>query len=88
MGNSIDTAILDGLLEPLSRCLDAESARRIAEFHIAPEVQARVNVLAEQANDGVLTDEEKTEYEAFINAADFISVLKLKAQRQLAASKS
>ena len=88
MGNSIDTAVLDGLLDPLSRCLDAESARRITEFHIAPEVQARVDVLAEQANDGALTEEEKTEYEAFINAADFISVLKLKAKRQLTASAS
>ena len=88
MSNSIDTAVLDGLLDPLSRCLDAESARRITEFHIAPEIQARVNALAEQANDGVLTDEERAEYEAFINAADSVSVLKLKAQRQLRASGS
>jgi hypothetical protein len=88
MGNTIDAAVLDGLLDPLSRCLDAESARRITEFHIAPEIQARVNVLAEQANDGALSDEEKTEYEALINAADFISVLKLKAQRQLTTSGS
>jgi len=38
MGNpAIDTA-LDGLLDPLSRCLDAESARRVTEFRVDPAV--------------------------------------------------
>lgn len=77
------SADLDALFEPFSRCLDAESARRIAEFRIDPGVQARVDVLAAKANQGELTHDERAEYEAFINAADFISVLKLKARRQL-----
>jgi len=42
------------LLNPLSQCLDVESARRIAEFRISPAVQARVDELAERANEGVL----------------------------------
>jgi hypothetical protein len=74
---------LDGLLEPLSRCLDAESARRILEFRVDPAVQARLDILGEQANEGTLTEEERAEYEAAINAADLISILKLKAGRQL-----
>ena len=74
---------LDGLFEPLSRCLDTESAQRLAEFRVDPAVQARVDVLAERANDGVLSDDERAEYEALISAADFISILRLKAQRQL-----
>ena len=54
---------LDGLLEPLSRCLDAESARRIVDFQVDPPVQERIDILAEGANgpttsaaDDVLTD--------------------------------
>lgn len=74
---------LDALLEPFSRCLDDESAQRVTEFRVDPAVQARLDVLAERANDGALSDDERTEYEAFINAADFISILKLKAGRQL-----
>lgn len=77
---------LDNLFDPLSRCLDAESARRVAEFEVDPAVQARVDALAEGANEGMLTADEQAEYEAFINAADFISILKLKARRQLRAS--
>ena len=75
---------LDGLLEPLSLCLDAESARRLAAFRIDPQVLARIEVLGERANEGHLTADERSEYEALINAADFISILRLKAQRHLA----
>ena len=74
---------LDGLLEPLSRCLDIESARRVADFRVDPEVQARIDVLAELANDGSLDEAQRAEYEALINAADFISILKLKARSHL-----
>jgi hypothetical protein len=82
--NAVQT--LDGLLDPLSRCLDDESARRLAQFRIDPSVQARVDVLAERANEGLLTAEERSEYEAFINTADFITILKLKALRHLASN--
>jgi hypothetical protein len=67
--------------EPLSRCLDEESAKRVVEFRIDPAVQARLGVLAEKANDGTLGRDERTEYEGFINAADFLSILKLKVQQ-------
>jgi len=76
-------ADLDALFDPLSRCLDPESARRVADFRIDPEVQTRVDALAEKANEGSLTSDEQSAYEAFVNAADFISILKLKARRQL-----
>jgi uncharacterized protein YnzC (UPF0291/DUF896 family) len=75
---------LDGLLEPLSLCLDAESARRLVAFRIDSWVLARMEELGERANEGQLTADERSEYEALINAADFISILRLKAQRHLA----
>jgi hypothetical protein len=78
-------ASLDGLLESFSRCIDADSARRLAEFHISAEAQARVDELAEKANEGTLTETERGEYEGFINAADFIAIVKLKALRRLTA---
>ena len=74
---------LDGFLDPLSRCLAAESARRVVELRVAPPVQQRIDTLAERANDGVLTSDESAEYEALIDAADFISVLKVTARQQL-----
>ena len=76
---------LEGLLESLSRCLDAESARRLIAMQVAEPIQERIDQLAQQANDGALSDSGRSEYEALINAADLISILKLKARDQLQA---
>ena len=81
MSQAQTTSVLDRMLDPLSRCLDAESARRVIALSIDPVVQARVDVLAERVNEGLLTPEERAEYEACINVDDFISVLKMKAKR-------
>jgi hypothetical protein len=75
--------VLDQFLDPLSRCLDSESARRVLALGVPASVQERVDALAEQANEGLLTEEERAEYEALINAEDFVAILKLKARRQL-----
>ncbi len=77
------SSALDSLLEALSRCLDAESARRVAEFRMAANVQDRVDLLAERANEGLLSDDERAEYEAFVNASDVIAILQIKALRSL-----
>ena len=82
-----DTALLNDLLDPFAQCLDAESAKRGVEFGVAPSVQARVNALAERANDGALTEQEHADYEALINAADFIAILQLKARRRLTSNR-
>ena len=81
-----EESVLDLMLDPVSRCLDAESARKLLDIRIDPAVQQRANVLAEKANDGLLTEPERAEYEAYINTDDFISILKLKLRRFSAAS--
>lgn len=86
MSQTKDASILDRMLDPLSRCLDSESAKRVVEYQVDPIVQARIEVLAERANEGLLTEAERSEYEAYINADDFIAILKLKARRYLAAN--
>ena len=77
------TTALDQFLDPLSRCLDAESARRVLALGVSTSVQERVDALAERANEGLLSDDERAEYEALIDAEDFVAILKLKARRQL-----
>lgn len=86
MGHATVSSVLDGFLEPLSRCLDAESARRVSEFRVDPAIQARVELLAEKANEGLLTEDERSEYAALVDAADLISILKLKVRRQLSSN--
>jgi hypothetical protein len=55
----------------------------VVDFQIDAPVQERIDKLAERANEGGLSDGERSEYEALINAADFISILKLKAREHL-----
>ncbi len=83
MKNASSLEVLNDLLDPLSRCLDPESARRVAEFRVEPAVEEKIRVLAEKANEGLLNEDERADYEAIINTADIISILKLKAQRHL-----
>jgi hypothetical protein len=83
MDSTASTSVLDAFLEPLSQCLDEESVRRLAQFRIGPSVQARVDELAERANEGALTEEERDEYDSFIDAVDLIAILQLKAQQRL-----
>ena len=78
-----NTALLDQLLDPFTQCLDAESAQRVIAFGASPEVEHRVSALAQRANEGTITEDERIDYEALINASDFIAILKLKAQRKL-----
>ena len=81
-----DIALLNELLDPFAECLDAEPAQRVIAFDVAPAVQHKVDELAEKANEGMLTEEERSDFEALINAADFIAILKLKAQGRLASN--
>ncbi len=75
------TSVIGRTLDPFSRCLDGESAERVAEYRIDPTVQARVDALAETADEGLPTPEGRAEYGAYIDAEDFIAIPKLKARR-------
>jgi hypothetical protein len=60
---------------------------RWRELRVSASVQERIAALAELANEGSLTVEDRAEYEALINAADFISILQLKARQHLPPSR-
>jgi hypothetical protein len=77
---------MDRVLDPLADCLNREAALRIVELRIDPEIQARVDVLAERANEGELTPDERAEYLSYVEAADLLAIFKLKARRHLQAN--
>jgi hypothetical protein len=74
---------LDRILDPLATSLNDEAARSILDVRIDPEVQARVTLLAERANEGELSPEERDEYLSYVEAADMLAIFKLKARRHL-----
>ena len=84
MNNGRGTAVLDDMLEPLSRCFGLETARALVGFRLDDRTQARVEELAEKCNEGQLTAEERNEYEAYVQASTLIGILQAKARRLLA----
>jgi predicted transcriptional regulator len=71
------------LLKPLGDCLTPEVAEKIANLRADPEVQARIDQLAEKCTEGELTVEEQAEYDCYVQAIDFIAVLQAQAREVL-----
>ncbi len=76
--------ILSQLLEPVGQMMPVEFARKLAATRASPEVQARIDELADRCSEGVLTDNERAEYEAYVDAIDVISILQAQARSVLA----
>jgi hypothetical protein len=79
---------LERLLEPLAAGLTSEMARYIAEFRADDDVQRRIEELAGKANEGELSDDERQEYEEFIDAGTVIAILQSKARKRLGSPKA
>jgi hypothetical protein len=74
---------LERLLEPLAAGFSSEMAKYVAEFRADAVVQARIEELAEKANEGDLTDVERREYEEYVDAGTLIAILQAKARKRL-----
>ena len=78
------STILDKMLEPVARCWTPAVAQEIAALRADPLTQARINELAAKCNEGLLTDAEQREYEAYVDALELIGLLQAKARALLA----
>jgi hypothetical protein len=74
---------LDRFLDPLADCLSPEVAVKVANLRADEEMQTRIDYLADRANEGLLTDDEREEYSGYLHAIDVVTVLQAKARSQL-----
>lgn len=77
--------MLEQVLDPFVDCLTPEAARKIIALRADPDLQARLDELADGANEGTLTGEEQAEYEKFRATFHMITLLQSKARQILAA---
>lgn len=84
MNPLVDAEAFDRATEPVLRILSREQALQIIDFHGDEALQQRIGELAEKANEGELTEEERAEYQGYAQANKFIAVLQAKARRLLA----
>lgn len=73
-------ATLDRLLDPI---LTADIAQRVLDFRPASDVQSRLDELRARANEGLLSDDERAEYERFVESLDLLALLKGRARAAL-----
>lgn len=81
-------AVLNPLFDPSHPSFTKEGVQTLLELKSSDAEQARMEGLAERANQGTLSAEERREYETWVRAGTFISMLQAKArlyQRKLAA---
>jgi hypothetical protein len=78
-----NSAVIDRLVEPVVRTLTPEVARALVKLRADPELQARMDELAEKCNEGQLTPDERDEYDTSIRFANFIAILQAKARNLL-----
>jgi hypothetical protein len=77
---------LDRLVEPLVRTFTPDVARSLTQLRADPELQVRMDELAEKCNEGQLTAEEREGYETSIRFANYLAIIQAKARRLLKAS--
>src|SRR5262245_17069069 len=77
------TSLLDRFLDPVATCFTPRIARRLVNLRADQVTQKRLDELADKANEGELTEAERDEYEVYVHAINFISILQAKARRYL-----
>lgn len=75
--------VLVDLLAPVVSALNDQAARKLIGLWAGRKVQARVGRLARKCNDGELTAGERSDYETFLAASDFVAILQALARRPL-----
>jgi hypothetical protein len=83
MNQSIDTT-LGKFVDHLTQGFTPELARHFAELpEPNPEFQARLDELAEKANEGALSPEEAREYDKYVEYMDFVALMRLRARARV-----
>ena len=74
---------LERVLDPVGRCLTPDVAKAIVNVRLDAETQAHLDALAAKSTAGTLSPQERTEYESYVSALDFLAILQSKARRKL-----
>ena len=79
MSLQLDSTSLEKFLKQFTDRFTPELAEHFATLPPDPKFQARLDELGVKANEGTLTDEERSEYATYIEAMDVVALLRVKA---------
>ena len=84
MITTIDDGAYDRVVDPIFRALPDDQLRRLLEAGPDPELESRVEELAGKCSQGELSAEERAEYEGYVRANRFVSLVRAQAKKILA----
>jgi len=83
MDSAPSSPLLEALAERVAACLDDASLRAMANLELDAPTRDRLDELADKANEGQLSAEEREEYESFIGVSEFLGLAQLRARTRL-----
>jgi hypothetical protein len=76
-----ESLAFDRGVRPMLEIVLPEKAEQVISFRADPELQARIEELAQKSTEGNLTEDERAEYAGYVRANKFIAILKRQAQQ-------
>ena len=81
MATSSEVAAFDRGVRPLMQIVLPEKAEAVIGCRADPELQERIEELAEKSTEGQLTEAERSEYAGYVRANKFVAILQQHAWR-------
>ena len=81
MATTSEMAAFDRGVRPVMQIVLPEKAEELIGFRADPELQARIEELAEKSTEGQLTESEESEYAGYVRANKFVAILQRQARR-------
>lgn len=70
----------DRSVRPVMEIVLLDKAEAVIHFRADPQLEARIEELAQKSTEGDLTDDERAEYTGYVRANKFLAILKRQAQ--------
>jgi hypothetical protein len=80
MSTTLDSTSLHRFLEQFTETFTPELAEHFVNLPPHPALQSRLDELGDKANEGTLTEAERSEYQTYVEALDVIALLRVKSQ--------
>jgi hypothetical protein len=74
---------METMLAAVADSFDTSALKALVEMRAPEEAATRMNWLAERANEGLLTEDERHEYQSAVSFGNFLGLLQSKARLKL-----
>jgi hypothetical protein len=80
MVTTSESLAFDRGVRPVLEIVLPDKADAVIRFRADPQLEARIEELAEKSTEGQLTDDERAEYAGYVRANKFVAILKQQAK--------